>query len=164
MTEFLSGLVLGFLLWDWIMLTVAVVVLGGSIYLNTSIGFVISFVGLFFILNNLPVIDSDTLWLIALFYLPVGAFWSFFKYRYYAIKSAEKLKEDGMRVSKDNIRDNLESYVNKDRLIFWVIAFPISMIGHAIFDFLYDLGASIVKRISTVYDRILSSVEKKYEV
>lgn len=159
--DFLAGLAVGFLFWDWVALGIASIVFGGSVYYNSSLGFIIALAALVFVLIGIPEVEIGTLITLAVTYIPMGVIWSLFKYRSEAKKVALSLSRH-TTVTESKVADALSSRLNKDIIGYWIIAWPLSIIGYVIFDFVTDLVSSLIEKLGSLHRVIIRSVVSNY--
>jgi hypothetical protein len=107
-------------------------------------------------------------------YLLIGFGWSLFKwtkyvaeyisekYKPYALKSETKV-EFYRRISDKNLdnipqidyRNYCSVLYNSNRIVSWIVTWPISLVAYLLSDFLVNLLKNLVIRLSRLYDNVV---------
>ncbi len=114
-------------------------------------------------------------------YVPAGMVWSFWRWRVYTKNCAALAKEGKLEVegssrngwkeiknpSKEKSREALVQATlllpNLDRIISWIICFPISIIESAVDDFIHVLKIAITEWFAKVYRMSTESALKDFD-
>jgi hypothetical protein len=87
-------------------------------------------------------------------FIGIGLMWSFFKWRLFVIDMIKKYDN----YNKEKLKDKIQSEKDYDVIVFWILAWPFSMLGYLVNDFIIDLTRKLVDKIYTVYDKITDSL------
>jgi len=107
-------------------------------------------------------------------YLGIGVLWSFLKYRIVVSEIVENIKTDKFALKHNTLRDltkkSVKNNVDNNRISFWILCWPFSIIGYIVNDFIYNMIKEIKKnvlklinKIKFIYDKITDSIISKYE-
>lgn len=87
-------------------------------------------------------------------YLVIGLFWARFKWsRYVKVEKAKDFRTDW---SKEDIIKDINAERNIDTIYYWVIAFPTSMVGFIMYDFVRDQ----ITKLKTSFSKITEDIVK----
>ena len=168
--------------WAWIAVAILVLVFGfciikaeireGDYYDGFPDGWAIfCFLGILGLLQFATPVDPKT-WLLnnyipfliySIIYLTVGFSWSIFKWFRFVRKNYKKYSEDKARWAKDGSYLELKDYLpdpskNKNRIIRWILAWPVSVFWASTCDFLVWIGEKIYNLAGEIYKKIVSTI------
>lgn len=100
-------------------------------------------------------------------YIPIGLVWSIVRWKIYCTRKVDQLK-DYFTTAEDEVLyrsetysqttiDNLNVRRNLDKLTYWVICWPVSMVERAIGDLVHAVRHIITNWFGSVFERISNS-------
>ena len=110
-------------------------------------------------------------------YIPVGIVWSFWRWNVYCKKCTELAKEGMLRddsgswkeVGKVNDTDSENNLIaatnrlrNLDRIIAWIVCFPVSMVESVVDDFIHILKIAVTEWLDKIYKASTESALKDF--
>lgn len=156
MIEFLTGLILGYLI-TWPALF-ALLFLGVIFEHNKSSGwaiFTLILAGIIgYLMLKFPLINI--LWY-SLGYVAIGSIWSFWRYRRHVKTEVDKIKAKWAEfdtVRREYFLKELAPNAMLDTIVYWIIVWPFSLVDNLIGD-LIELTETLVK---TVFKKIYNSI------
>ena len=92
-------------------------------------------------------------WIYAVLFIPVGFIWSFRRYKIFVTKRVASVA--GKSTDKDALRRELEIKNNLNRMITWVLSWPVGMVSRAFEDIIFTLKDIALTFCKGIYNRIL---------
>lgn len=149
-----------FMLLPWYFILVGSLLVIASLFFmfseESTIGSFITIVFIYIFLTQFNIVNSPDLYSILLFilaYAVIGILWSFFMYAY-EIRKEAKLLSRYPDHTKEDILKNVKREVSKDRIHFWILFFPVSILKFLLGDFVN----SLIEKMSTIYNYIANKV------
>lgn len=103
----------------------------------------------------------------AIAYIPIGMIWSVWRWKVYCKRTTQRtlqsLNDDWGVTSPKDLEEQLNITRNLDRLVSWVICWPISMIERAIGDLIHMIKIMITEWFGNVYKSIASNSVSEYQ-
>jgi len=96
-------------------------------------------------------------WIYLILFFPIGFVWSFRRYKIHATKCVAK---NAGRLTKEEMRRELEIKNNLDRVISWVLSWPVSMISRVFEDIIFTLKDIVMTLCKNIFNRILEKALK----
>lgn len=163
MVEAVGVFFVGLAVWEFIVLGILAIALGVSLNYESSLGFAV--IMAIFIAVGWGTAGSvwSTITLGGLIwggavYVVIGIVWSFYKWKLLVADTIEDAKAKSYIKSKQDLKDLINRNKNYDVIGFWIIVWPLSVIGYLIYDFVVDMVKGLIDRLYTVYDRITDSL------
>ena len=99
-------------------------------------------------------------------YLVIGSLWSIFKWRKLVIDEIAYYADDvydswTTEKKKEKTLSSIANKKNYDTIGFWILAFPMSMIGYVVNDFIVALVKRIIDSLGGLFDKITNSLVNK---
>ena len=170
-------LLLAFSLWPWLMVLGLVVMFSVSTYSETTLWAFLGMVGFFSIgflaydVNPFVWVYNNPMKLVTggVLFGAIGAAWSFFKWRkrilsediqYRMVRAKEEYRKLYPDAEPKDYTDSMyfpdqaKASQNKDRIVAWIVLWPLSVIGYFIGEILLEIAEKIYELFSGVYNRI----------
>ena len=100
----------------------------------------------------------------AVAFVPIGLAWSIWRWKVYCKEKVEhysninrRSPKDDPRYSKEEILAELELYRHTDKLVSWVLAWPVSVIERMLGDIVRIVKTIVVEWCGNIYKKIASS-------
>lgn len=149
-----------FMLLPWYFILVGSLLVIASLFFmfseESTIGSFITIVFIYIFLTQFNIVNSPDLYSILLFiliYAVIGILWSFFMYAY-EIRKEAKVQKTYIEKTKEVILKEVKSRVRRDKIHFWILFFPISVLKFL----LGDLVNNLIERMNTIYNYIANKV------
>lgn len=158
MFEFVTAFFVGLAVWEMFVLGLAFLLVGVSFNKESGSMFAIAVGAIaFYFLKldfNLVTIGS---------YLAIGFGWMIFKFRRHAYETIENYKEINIRnkakgadtYSEAEVKKRIFSEADADAVFYWIVAWPASMIGFALYDFSKYVYEQIKVMLSNIVDNMM---------
>lgn len=151
-----AGFILG---WGWLALAV-LVLLGIMFEAHSSTGWAV-FVGLLtatlvFFFFKLSLVSFA---IGAAVYIPIGLFWSWYRYKRHAAKEVERARSMDLR-AKENIVARLHPKNMLGTIVQWILIWPFSIVENLIGDLIHAIESLVTKWFRGVYHTIYDSAVK----
>lgn len=164
--DFLAGLVVGLIWYEFIIIAILVILWTLSLEKESGAGFVVIASIFIFQFTNIEIT-----WVWALVYAVTGISWLLFKFRLHALKIIGECKEHNAMIeagnpqittfpnhrTKGDVRARIFNGVHADSVFFWGVAWPFSVIGFFIYDFMEILAKKLVLLFSGYINRLLDA-------
>lgn len=103
----------------------------------------------------------DTL-LLTVCYFTIGLTWSIIKFWIYMNDVSKRvIQEAQLDKTDEQIERDIRYKIDKDKIIFWISYWPISIIWSLFSDVLTNIGSFIVNKWSSLFDKIINDVIDK---
>lgn len=90
-------------------------------------------------------------WVYAVLFLPIGFIWSFRRYKIFCIKYVMNTKS----TDRDDVRNELEIKNNLDKVLSWVLSWPVGMVSRLFEDIIFTIKDIALTICKGIYNRIL---------
>jgi hypothetical protein len=116
--------------------------------------------------------------IVAAAYIPIGMIWSVFRWKIHCKRSTEKAKNDLLNRHEDvtsnrfkgndsfisiHLKDSIDVRRNTDKLVLWVVCWPISIIERSIGDAIHAVRFMVTDWFGSVFQRISDSASTDFE-
>ena len=173
--EFITGIVVGLGLSyvNWAIAAIVVAILIATEHAEHHIASAVVFVagvGLTFVMlrNAQPSFELGlgTLFMAAVLYVVIGVVWSVVRYGIMCNRHIQKYMSESTRSSLDtpsSVKDYLKPSKNIDRIVSWIVNWPISMIVTSLHEVIDALGGFVKGSFKAVYEAVYSWFLRKFE-
>ena len=96
-------------------------------------------------------------------WVPIGVAWSIWRWRRHCSAVVTKFKESGSKTPEMYVMTKLDPANSKGSIVYWIIAWPISVIEMSIGDFIDVIGILVTRVFKGTYARISASAIKDLE-
>jgi len=173
--DFLAGFIVGGLVWwQFVLMFIWMIAWGFSLHEESGLGFfaLVAIFIYFFTTINITLFGVGV-------YMLLGVLWVLFKFRLHAKKTidrakkknddAEKLNAERLtgnsnrslqtKITKTDVRAEIFRKMNSDTLFFWGIAWPFSVLGFFLYDFLELVAKKLIKLFGGYVDKLIDAAD-----